>query len=87
MCNLVFRKKSRNGCKSIFHECDTKKIKHFTKNSFRVFKGDIFCIFENPKTFFGKMFYNFFVTFMKNAFATISWFLKKQNAHGDMNHK
>ena len=74
-------KKSRNGCKSIFHECDKKIIKHFANQSFSVFKGAIFGIFEHTKTFFGKMFYNFFVTFMKNAFATNSWFFIKQNAH------
>ena len=38
-----------------------------------MFKGAIFFgNFEHPKTFFGKMFYYFIFTFMKNALATIS---------------
>ena len=38
--------------------------------------------FNTLKLFFCKMFYYFFVTFMKNAVATISWFFINQNAHG-----
>ena len=50
----------------------TKKYKTFCpKKNFTVFKGAIFGIFENTKTF-DKMFYYFFVTFMKNAYSTIS---------------
>ena len=51
MCVLSY-KKSRNGWKSIFHECNKKIIKHFAKKSFSVFKGAIFGIFEHTKTFF-----------------------------------
>ena len=70
MCVLLY-KKSRNGCKSIFHECD-KTIKHFAKKSFSVFKNVKNSSFEHTKTFFGEIFYNFFIALMKNSFATIS---------------
>ena len=81
MC-VLFYKKSRNGWKSIFHECDGKIIKHFTKKKVLGCSKVLFLAFLNTlKLFFGKMFYYFFVTFMKNAFATISWFFIKQNAH------
>ena len=33
MCVLLY-KKSINGCKSIFHECDKKIIRHFAKKKF-----------------------------------------------------
>ena len=72
---FIFLKKLRNGWKSIFHECAIEIIKHFAEKSFRVFKDAFFCIFEHTKTFIGKMFYYFYVTFMKNAFQTISQFL------------
>ena len=52
------------------------------KKSFSEFKDAIFGIFEHTKTFIGKMFYKFYVTFMKNAFPTISQFFIRQNAHG-----
>ena len=95
MCVLSY-KKSRNGCKSIFHaqhcagiskyalknqemvanaffmNAIKKIIKHFAKKSFSVFKNAKNSTFEHTKTLVGKMFYYFFVTFMKNAFATIS---------------
>ena len=48
MC-VLFYKKSRNCCISIFDECDKKLIKHFATKSFRVFKGAIFGIFERKK--------------------------------------
>ena len=71
MC-VFFYKKSRNGCKSIFDECDKKIIKHFAKKSFRVLKNAKNITFKHPKPFFGKMFYYFLITFFKNAFVTIS---------------
>ena len=37
--------------------------------------------FEHTKTFFWQFFYHFFVTFMKNAFLTISSLFLRQNAH------
>ena len=52
--------KSRNGSKSIFHEFDKKIIKYIANQSFSVFKGAIFGIFEHTKTFFwqnGLIFY------------------------------
>ena len=49
-----------------------KKIKHFAKKSFSVFKNAKNSTFEHTKTSFDKMFYYFFIAFMKNAFATIS---------------
>ena len=80
MCVLSY-KKLRNGCKSIFHECDKKIIKHFAKKSVSVFKNAKNSTFEHTKTLFGKMFYNFFIAFTKNAFATISGFFIRKNTH------
>ena len=70
MC-VLFYKKLRNGCKSIFHEYDKKIIKHFTKKNVSVFKNAKNSIFEHTNIFFGKMFYYFFIVFMKNGFGTI----------------
>ena len=47
MCGLFYEKK-RNGCHSIFHECDKKIIKPFAKKSFRVFKNAENSTFEHP---------------------------------------
>ena len=59
MC-VLFYKNLTNGCKSIFHECDKKIIKHFAKKSFRVFKNaKKNSTFEHPKTCLGKKNYNF----------------------------
>ena len=67
MCVLSY-KKSRNGCESIFHECDKKIIKHLAKKSFSVFKGAKRAPLKTLKLFFDKMFYYFSIEFMKNAF-------------------
>ena len=67
-CAFYLLKNTRNGWKSIFNECDIKIIKHFAEKSFSVFKDAISGIFEHTKTFIGKMFHYFYVTFMKNAF-------------------
>ena len=75
MCVLSY-KKVINGSKSIFHKYD-EKTKHFTKFFVSVFKNAKNSIFEHTNIFFGKMFYYFFIVFMKNAFETISWFFYK----------
>ena len=50
-CVLSY-KKTRNGDKSIFYECDKKIIKHLAKKSFTVFKNAKNSRFEHTKTFF-----------------------------------
>ena len=60
--------KPRNGWKNIFHECYIKIIKYVAEKSLSVFKDAIFGIFEHTKNFIGKMFYYFYVTFMKIPF-------------------
>ena len=67
--------------KSIFHECDKKIIKHFAKKKVvGCSKMPKIAPLNTLKLFFGKMFY-FFVTFMKNTFATISWFFFKNKTY------
>ena len=49
-----------------------KNNKTICKAIFYCLQSCIFCIFKQTKTFFGKLFYYFFVTFIcHNAFATI----------------
>ena len=57
---------------------ERKKIKHFAKRSFSVFRGLPWASPNTLKLIFGKLFYYFFSMLMKNIFSIISrFFLQK----------
>ena len=66
---VLFSNKSRNGCNRIIHECDKKIINHFAKKKvLGCSKMPKIAHLNTLKLFFGKIFYYFLGTFMKNVF-------------------
>ena len=71
LCVLSY-KKSRNGCKTFFMNATKNKNTFFQKKVLVSLKMPKIAPLNTLKLFFSKMFYYVFVTFVNNAFATIS---------------
>ena len=79
MC-VLFYKKSRNGCKSIFNDCDKKKTKKniLPKKVLACSKVFFLAFFNTPKLFFVKMFYYFLSHSLKMLLKHFSIFYKNK---------